>query len=104
MFYSPEKLVVCYGVPAAPSAFVYDALGKKTLPTRDQLVTDTVDSIAARFNLRYSDQKWLQATAALIMEDPEARKRFLEGDITLFNAMNVPDRCAWLFDCNPLIG
>jgi type I restriction enzyme R subunit len=85
MFYSPEKLVVCYGVPATPSAFVYDALGKKTLPTRDQLVTDTVDSIAARFNLRYSDQKWLQATAALIMEDPEARKRFLEGDITLFS-------------------
>ena len=35
MFYSPEKLVASYGVPATPSAFVYNALGKKSLPTKD---------------------------------------------------------------------
>jgi type I restriction enzyme R subunit len=85
MFYSPKKLVASYGVPATPSAFVYNALGKKNLPTKDSLVTDTVDSISSRFNLRYSDQKWLQATAHLVADDPGALKRFMEGDMTLFS-------------------
>ena len=62
MYYSPDKLIVSYGVPATIPAFVYNAVGKKPLPTREAIVTDTVDSIAARFNLRYSEQKWLDAT------------------------------------------
>lgn len=57
MFYSPDKLVVSYGVPAPTPAFVYSALGKRPLPTKDKVVDDTVDSIAARFNLRYRDAK-----------------------------------------------
>ena len=85
MFYSPEKLVASYGVPATPSAFVYNALGKKSLPTKDALVTDTVNSISSRFNLRYSDQKWLQATAHLVADDPGVFKRFMQGDMTLFS-------------------
>ena len=63
MFYSPDKLVKSYGVPAPTPAFVYNALGKKPLPTKEQMVGDTVDSIAARFNLRYNEQKWLATTA-----------------------------------------
>jgi predicted Abi (CAAX) family protease len=43
-----------------------------------------VDSIAARFNLRYNEQKWLNATAQLVADDPHALKRFVDGDITLF--------------------
>lgn len=86
MFYSPDKLVISYGVPAPTPAFVYHALGKKPLPTKDRVIEDTVDSIAARFNLRYSDQKWLRATADLIADDPEAMKRFLAGDMRLFLA------------------
>ncbi|MHC2367416.1 type I restriction enzyme R subunit [Bradyrhizobium diazoefficiens] len=62
MFYSPDKLIRSYGVPAPTPAFVYNAVGKKPLPTKDDIVKDTVDSIAARFNLRYNEQKWLDAT------------------------------------------
>lgn len=86
MFYSPEKLILSYGVPATTPAFVYHAVGRKALPTRDQIVTDTVDSIAARFNLRYSEQKWVDATAQLLAEDPAALRRFMTGDMTLFTA------------------
>jgi superfamily II DNA or RNA helicase len=84
MFYSPDKLVLSYGIPAPTSTFVYGALGKRPIPSKDQVVSDTVDSIAARFNLRYNEQKWLNATAQLIADDPEARQRFVHGDMTVF--------------------
>jgi type I restriction enzyme R subunit len=86
MFYSPDKLIVSYGVPATTPAFVYNAVGRKPLPTRDEIVTDTVDSIAARFNLRYNEQKWVDATAQLLAEDSAALRRFMSGDMTLFTA------------------
>jgi type I restriction enzyme, R subunit len=86
MFYSPDKLIVSYGVPATTPAFVYNAVGRKPLPTREEIVTDTVDSIAARFNLRYGEQKWVDATAKLLAEDPAALRRFMSGDMTLFTA------------------
>jgi hypothetical protein len=86
MFYSPDKLVISYGVPAPTPAFVYNAVGKKPLPTRDAVVADTVDSIAARFNLRYKEQKWLDATTQLLAEDPQALRRFVSGDLTIFTA------------------
>lgn len=85
MFYSPDKLVVAYGVPAPTTAFVYNALGKKPLPSKDRIITDTVDSIAARFNLRYSEQKWLNATAELVADDREALDKFLRRDFSVFN-------------------
>jgi superfamily II DNA or RNA helicase len=84
MFYSPDKLVLSYGVPAPASTFVYGALGKRPIPSKEQVVSDTVDSIAARFNLRYNEQKWLNATAELVADDPEARQRFVQGDMTVF--------------------
>jgi len=83
-YYSPDKLVQSYRVPAPTSGFVYHALGKKLLPTIEQIVNDTIDSLAARFNLRYSEQKWLQALARLVVDDPEARQQFLEDDPTIF--------------------
>ncbi|MDZ4854834.1 MAG: helicase-related protein, partial [Nitrospirota bacterium] len=86
MYYSPDKLIVSYGVPATTPAFVYNALGCKPLPTREAIITDTVDSIAARFNLRYNEQKWVDATAQLLAEDPMALRRFMTGDMTLFTA------------------
>ena len=79
MFYASDKLMVSYGVPAPTPAFVYNALGKRPLPTKDRIVADTVDSIAARFNLRYGDQKWLNATAELVSEDSQAFSDFLGG-------------------------
>jgi len=86
MFYSPDKLIVSYGVPASTPAFVYNAVGRKPLPTREAIVTDTVDSIASRFNLRYSEQKWVDTTAQLIAEDSTALNRFVKGDMTVFTA------------------
>lgn len=86
MFYSPDKLVVSYGVPAPTAAFVYNAIGKKPLPTREAIVADTVDSIAARFNLRYREQKWVDATAQLLADDSTALRRFMSGDMTVFTS------------------
>jgi type I restriction enzyme R subunit len=86
MYYSPDKLIRSYGVPAPTPAFVYNAVGKKPLPTKDAIVVDTVDSIAARFNLRYSEQKWLDATTQLVADDPQALERFMSADVTLFNS------------------
>jgi len=86
MFYSPDKLIISYGVPASTPAFVYNAVGRKPLPTRDTIVSDTVDSIAARFNLRYNEQKWLDATAQLVADDSTSLRKFIDGDMTMFNA------------------
>lgn len=86
MFYSPDKLVQSYQVPAQTPAFVYNAVGKKSLPTRDAIVSDTVDSIASRFNLRYNEQKWVDATAQLLAEDGAALRKFAHGDMTIFTA------------------
>lgn len=86
MYYSPDKLIRSYGVPAPTPAFVYNAVGKKPLPTKDAIVADTVDSIAARFNLRYNEQKWLDATSQLLADDPEALRKFVDGDMTVFTS------------------
>jgi hypothetical protein len=79
MYYARDKLILSYGVPAPTPAFVYNALGKRPLPSKEKVVTDTVDSLAARFNLRYSEQKWLNATAELVSEDAQALDDFLAG-------------------------
>ena len=86
MYYSPDKLVRSYGVPAPTPAFVYNAVGTKPLPTTEEVVADTVDSIAARFNLRYQEQKWLDATAQLLAEDQSALDKFIDGDMTMFSS------------------
>ena len=94
MFYSPDKLIISYGVPASTPAFVYNAVGRKPLPTRDTIVSDTVDSIAARFNLRYNEQKWLDATAQLVADDSKSLRRFMDCDMTIFNANQFNARLA----------
>jgi type I restriction enzyme, R subunit len=86
MFYSVDKLIASYGVPVPTPAFVYNAVGKKPLPSKDEIISDTVDSIAARFNLRYSEQKWLDATTQLLAEDLQALRKFMAGDMTIFTA------------------
>ena len=86
MFYSQDKLVASYGVPAPTPAFVYNAVGKKPLPTKDEIISDVVDSIAARFNLRYNEQKWLDATTQLIVENPDVFRKFMSGDMTIFTS------------------
>jgi len=80
MYYAPDKLMQSYGVPASTPAFVYEALGKRRLPTRTEIIDETVSSIAAQHNLRYSEQKWLAATAALVADDPRALEAFEKRD------------------------
>src|SRR5579884_762075 len=84
MYYSPEKLATSYGVPAPTPVFVYGALGRKPVPTREQVIAEAAGSIAARFDLRYSEQQWVATTLKLIADDPRARERFIKGDMTLF--------------------
>src|SRR5665213_3870063 len=83
---SASTAALSSGVPASTPAFVYNAVGRTPLPTRDAIVTDAVDSISARFNLRYNEQKWLDATAQLIAEDSSSLRKFIDGDMTIFNA------------------
>jgi type I restriction enzyme R subunit len=86
MYYAPDKLAKSYGVPASTPEFVYGALGKRPLRTKQEIVEETVSSIAARHNLRYAEQKWLAATAALVTDDPKALAAFEEGNYSfLFN-------------------
>ena len=33
-----------------------------------------------------SEQKWLDATTQLLVEDPDARRRFMSGDMTIFTS------------------
>jgi type I restriction enzyme, R subunit len=86
MYYSPDKLVIAHGVPAPTPAFVYDALGRRPLPDRDTVIVDAVNSIAARFNLRTWEQRWLLATARLIADDPSSLRRFMDRDMTIFTS------------------
>jgi type I restriction enzyme, R subunit len=86
MYYSPNKLILSYGIPAPTSAFVYNAVGKRELPKKEEIIADTVDSIAARFNLRYQEQKWLDATAQLLVDDTAALRKFVDGDLTIFTS------------------
>jgi type I restriction enzyme R subunit len=82
MYYTPGKLIQSYGIPAPVPTFVYGPLNKRPMPTKELIVEDTVQSIAARYNLRFNDQRILNALAQLVMEDPTARKQFLDGELT----------------------
>jgi hypothetical protein len=82
-FYAQDKLMQTYGVPASTPEFVYGALGKRPLPTKSQIVEETVSSIAAQHNLRYAEQKWLAATAALVADDPAALEAFEKGEYSV---------------------
>src|SRR5258708_26051114 len=71
MYYSPDKLIRSYGVPAPTPAFVYNAVGKKPLPTKNDIVPDTVASTAPLFNLLYPDHPRPPTTTHLLPADPQ---------------------------------
>ncbi|CAN5753207.1 hypothetical protein BH23CHL5_BH23CHL5_25430 [soil metagenome] len=83
MYYGPDKLAQSYGVPASTPEFVYEALGKRRLRTKQEIVEETVSSIAAQHNLRYAEQKWLAATAALVADDARALEAFEKGEYSV---------------------
>ena len=83
MFYTPDKLSrFVRRTCANPSFRLQRARAKGRCLHEDDVVADTVDSIAARFNLRYGDQKWLSATAQLVADDTRCPSRLLAGRYT----------------------
>jgi type I restriction enzyme, R subunit len=79
MYYAPDKLMLSYGIPATASAFVYDAIGKRSLPSREEVREDAVSSLAARFGLTFREHKLLSSTVRLITDDGMALNEFLGG-------------------------
>ena len=43
-------------------------------------------NIPSKIDLRYNEQKWLDATSQLVADDQRALERFVSGDMTLFSA------------------
>ncbi len=79
MYYTPDKLVVSYGLPVSSATFVYAALGRRPLPTRELLQDDLISSISSRFELSFERVKWLRALTDLIVDDPVALRDFLSA-------------------------
>jgi hypothetical protein len=50
------------------------------------LVGRITPSHARSANLRYNEQKWLNATAQLVADDTQALQRFIGGDVTVFSS------------------
>jgi len=81
MYYTPAKLIKSYGIPAPVSTFVYGPLDIRPMPTKANIIEDTVQSIAARYNLRYQEQRILNALTQLVAEDRVACRQFFESNL-----------------------
>ena len=82
MYYTPGKLIQSYGIPAPVPTFVYGPLNKRPMPTKELIIEDTVQSIAARYNLRFNDQRILNTLAQLVIDDRTACRQFLNRELT----------------------
>lgn len=91
MYYSTNKLIYSYGLPATPADFVYNALDKKKLTSSVDLFEDLSSSIAVNNNLNYRESKWLSALGHKISEDPQNLGLFIAEDPYLFD--NAQFRC-----------
>ena len=80
-YFSTDKLTKAYGVPATIASFIYSALGKKPLPTKRDLSKDTASSISSMYGLSYEQERWLETTANLIIDDTNALDSFLDNDL-----------------------
>ena len=80
-YFSADKLTKAYGVPASIASFIYSALGKKPLPTKRDLSKDTASSISSMYGLSYEQERWLETTANLIIDDTNALDSFLDNDL-----------------------
>ena len=80
-YFSTDKLAKAYGVPATIASFIYSALGKKPLPTKRDLSKDTASSISSMYGLSYEQERWLETTANLIIDDTNALDSFLDNDL-----------------------
>ena len=80
-YFSSDKLIKAYGIPSTISGFIYSILGKKPLPTKRELCRDTTSSLSASFGLSYEEERWVEATTNLVVDDPQALDSFLKNDL-----------------------
>ena len=80
-YFSADKLTKAYGVPATIASFIYSALGKKSLPTKRDLSKDTASSLSSMYSLSYEQERWLETTTNLIIDDSNALDNFLNNDL-----------------------
>ena len=85
-YFSEEKLMKAYDVPATLLDFILSAIGKKNLPTKTDISSQTASSLGSRFNLSYEHKRWIETTVNLLLEDTDSMKKFISEDyINLFN-------------------
>ena len=86
-YFSADKLIKAYDIPSTISGFIYSALGKKSLPTKRELSKDTSSSISSMFQLSYEEERLVETTTNLIVDNPKAMESFLNNDfINVFKA------------------
>ena len=83
-YFSAEKLMKAYDVPASIAGFIYSVLGNKPLPSKRDLARDTVSSLSSLFTLNYEQERWIETTTNTVLEDRTMLTQFLEADYTLF--------------------
>ena len=80
-YFSAEKLIKAYDIPSTISGFIYSVLGKKQLPTKRDLSRDTASSLSSLFGLSYEQERWVETTTNLIIEDPSALNSFMNDEV-----------------------
>jgi type I restriction enzyme, R subunit len=85
MYYSLNKLIFSYGIPATSSDFVYNALNKRKLLSKDDLITNLTNSIASKNNLNYEQNKWVSILAQTISSDQDTLEKFMNEDPSIFD-------------------
>jgi len=80
-YFSGDKLRKAYGIPVTMLSFIYSALGKKPLPTKRDLSKDTASSLSSLYGLSYEQERWLETTANLLIDDQQALDSFLKDDL-----------------------
>ena len=80
-YFSAEKLIKAYDIPSTISGFIYSVLGKKQLPTKRDLSRDTASSLGSLFGLSYEQERWVEATTNLIIDDQKALDSFMKNEL-----------------------
>ena len=86
-YFAIDKLNKAYDIPLTLSSYVYSIYGKKPLPTKKELSRDTVSSLSSIYSLSYEQERWLETTVELIIDDSEVLDSFMNNDLaSIFSA------------------
>ena len=79
MYYSPDKLIRSYGVPRRRRRSSIMRWGKSHCPQKTTWSPTRSTRSPRASILRYREQKWLDAIAQLVADDPELPAAFQKG-------------------------